>query len=546
MKTNLTLYESDLQLLTYAARDIFGISTFASRTADFFRQHDSHQGKVDLFNRILERAGNYDSAMSMLANATFPTKAASLASQIWDSLQKAIQCQDEYLGIESQAGAKLDISANYRDIVGRFFEHYKYNPGGVAVVDGNNGEGGKRRAHVVFVPARDIFKLKRRGASVHYVKYRGHDGKIFEYHAENGWRVGNEKNDAAPWQPKYWGDAFPVVPLSTAYSSVDETGVNVMHPILGELESYLFSTLMAGTTRGYAHAQIIQQMSLAMGCGFDNGAMRCEGGRLYLTNTSTTNARQPYVGHNGQHMRCPVCNPLPAFGSVQNVMFHERTDRATMPEKVKFVAPDVNALKFSDESLTNEMRDIYRRATGRDYSSESNSALKARTVDEINSQLAEHTAKLLIIKSHIEPSLGQLFRALAEYEHGKVNVVFSLGENYQILGESDAFTLYTEAEKVAPGTAQILKRDLQLATTTYPNDPTRRDEMIILLRLQRLYGVDYEKYLYLWRDVSKKTICDLLDTQDLETVFFEINKFYNEQRRSKENGTGGVSQGQSG
>jgi len=121
---------------------------------------------------------------------------------------------------------------------------------------------------LVFVPETSILSITREKGKIVEISYTNeNDKKKFTY-TQAGVSVGENKKESI-FLPKYWKNIFPVFNISDAFSSDDNTRINVLHSVLGDLEDYLFQSLTAGISKGFAHGQMVQMTYPKQGCGFE-------------------------------------------------------------------------------------------------------------------------------------------------------------------------------------------------------------------------------------------------------------------------------------
>lgn len=525
-----TTYETDLRFLTNPTRRPANIEAYNTPARVSQATKDAGTGAAknsDVLQRFAARSNNAVTFWNMMQNATYPHQAASLCDEIWGAVSKVIQAKDSYFRIE-KGGSEAALKTEWQAVVDEFFEAYKIQPGGVVVVDFDKSAG---QAYLVFVPESSILSITREKGKIIEISYTNeNDKKKFTY-TQAGVSVSEHKKESI-FLPKYWKNIFPVFNISDAFSSDDNTRINVLHSVLGDLEDYLFQSLTAGISKGFAHGQMVQMTYPKQGCGFEIsgglelGGEKCDGGYMYIKGSNGGKILSTTV--LGTPKTCPKCNSNPGFGGIMRVHHHEVGNFSNIPEQVRFVAPDVDALEFSSADLDKTRKKIYRKATGRDFSFESNTPLSSRTAAEINAQITEHLAVLNTIRTHIERNLNGVLTCMAEIENFTTNVkvIFSLGEQYQILSESDSITLYLDAEKSQQGLSSVLGYDTAVAESSYPNNKEAQAVTLVKLKLSRMID-DFEKNILKFEQQNQKNILTLLKENefDIDAAVWEVLVF---------------------
>ena len=441
------------------------------------------------FNQWSERINNDASFNRLKSNYTNPNAATSLLTEIWVENTKVWHANDQTSMIVEKNASDTKIDFDILDwwmLEG--WELYQNSPNSVGVAfvrqDRTIGIIGVEFQHIDFIHTNDNGDISELG-------YKAKN-KLY-YFAENEYTIYDLDKDgkiiATNEQVPYWQGLPPVFAISSrVISSSNPTKTNILRDIYPAIGDYLYNTLLSKMNTSFAYANIIERVRNADGCHWEHKGLRCEGGYMV-----SVDGGENITSQRGSDIPCPKCNSAINIGGVVEIPIRALMDSKEPTSAIKFITPDVSALKFTSEDMTQTRVRLFASGTGKgkNQSAESN--------NNFNSELSiiyageSQRDQLREIKKDLERNVERSASIVGSLMLGN-NLDFvriSLGDNFLLYSREQLIALKTQAD--ALGLSDVMQLDEQIIEASANGDENLKRRSKVILMLNNIIGIDNTK-----------------------------------------------------
>lgn len=330
--------------------------------------------------------------------------------------------------------------------------------------------------------------------------------------------------------PAYWVDKpHPATHISAAFADYERTvRSNVLGRYYPRIADYLFEKTLSKLNIPYAHANLIERVRNADGCGYASihEGHKCQGGYLV-----TIDGGEPIYNTKGAHQPCQKCNAGIAIGGTIDIPIRVRMDNGgnAPTEAIRFVSPDPKSLEFSEKKLKDLEKQLFGAATGKDRGlGVTNRAINSDIAIEFAGE--SQTAVLMQIVSDLQPGAAEaaeIINGILFKGQAKVNVSF--GDDFAIYTIDDLLAMRALAE--TQGMLNVLNIDEKIATAASAGNPTEQKRIRIALALLHILGKENsDKALYLYEFTKGASVAAMAASET--EIINEIYTTYGTSRNS--------------